>query len=199
MSKGLLAGVLVAILVIGGGLIWWMNDDNSEDMNTSTNASQMTEMDDMNDEMMEDEMQEQDIVALAAGNESLSTLVTAVQAADLVATLQGDGPFTVFAPTNAAFDELPDGTLESLLEPENQEQLAGILTYHVVSGEVMSSQLSDGQEIITVQGGTLTVDIRDGNVYIVDAEGGEAMVMTADVAASNGVVHVIDAVLMPGS
>ncbi len=194
MSKGLLAGVLVAILVIGGGLIWWMNDDNSEDMNTSTNASQMTEMDDMNDEM-----QEQDIVALAAGNESLSTLVTAVQAADLVATLQGDGPFTVFAPTNAAFDELPDGTLESLLEPENQEQLAGILTYHVVSGEVMSSQLSDDQEITTVQGGTLTVDIRDGNVYIVDAEGGEAMVVTADVAASNGVVHVIDAVLMPGS
>lgn len=132
------------------------------------------------------------IVELASDNENLSTLVAAVQAAELVETLSGEGPFTVFAPTNEAFEALPDGTLESLLEPENRDMLVDILTYHVVSGEVMSGDLSDGMMAETVQGSQISVSISDGNVSINDAN-----VVTADVEASNGVVHVIDSVIMP--
>lgn len=134
----------------------------------------------------------EDIVALAQGNEDLSTLVQAVTAADLVETLQGEGPFTVFAPTNAAFEALPDGTLDSLLEPENKDQLTEILTYHVVPGEYMAADLEDGQTLTTVQGDELTVAVNDGTVTVNGAE-----VATADVDASNGVVHVIDQVLTP--
>jgi len=132
------------------------------------------------------------IVEVASDTDNLSTLVTAVQAAGLVETLSGDGPFTVFAPTNEAFAALPEGTLESLLEPENRDQLVAILTYHVVSGEVMSTDLSDGMMAETVEGREVTVSIADGGVSINDAN-----VVAADVEASNGVVHVIDTVLLP--
>ncbi|UUY03646.1 fasciclin domain-containing protein [Svornostia abyssi] len=137
----------------------------------------------------------EDIVALASGNDDLSTLVTAVTAADLVETLQGDGPFTVFAPTNEAFEALPAGTLDDLLKPENKEQLTEILTYHVVPDEAMAADLTDGQKLKTVQGEELEVGVADdGTVTINGAE-----VTTADVDASNGVVHVIDEVLTPPS
>ena len=132
------------------------------------------------------------IVELASGNDDLSTLVAAVQAAGLVETLSGEGPFTVFAPTNAAFDALPEGTLESLLQPENRDTLVEILTYHVVAGEVMSTDLSDGMMAETVEGSQITISINDGGVSINDAN-----VVAADVEASNGVVHVIDSVIMP--
>src|SRR6056297_1330551 len=132
-----------------------------------------------------------DIVDIAAGNDDFSTLVAAVKAADLVDTLKGDGPFTVFAPTNAAFAALPEGTVESLLKPENKDQLTAILTYHVVPGKVMSSDLSDGMMATTVQGGDLTVDLSDGVMI------NGANVVTADIEASNGVIHVIDAVILP--
>jgi uncharacterized surface protein with fasciclin (FAS1) repeats len=133
-----------------------------------------------------------DIVALAQGNDQLSTLVQAVTAADLAPTLQGEGPFTVFAPTNEAFKALPQGTLDELLAPDGKEQLTEILTYHVVEGEVMASDLSDGQVIKTVQGGELRVSIDGDEVKI-----GDATVVQPDVDASNGVVHVIDTVLQP--
>jgi uncharacterized surface protein with fasciclin (FAS1) repeats len=135
--------------------------------------------------------QEADIVdtAVAAGN--FETLVAAVQAAGLVDTLKGEGPFTVFAPTDAAFDELPEGTVDALLE--DTEQLTNILTYHVVPGEVMSGDLSDGMMAETVQGGELEIGTEDG----VTVNG--ANVVTADIEASNGVIHVIDQVLMPDS
>jgi uncharacterized surface protein with fasciclin (FAS1) repeats len=135
----------------------------------------------------------QDIVALASSNENLSTLVTAVQAGGLVETLQGAGPFTVFAPTNEAFAALPEGTLDDLLKPENKAKLAAILTYHVVSGSVMSTDLSDGMTAATVNGAEITISTADG----VKVNG--ANVVAADVAASNGVVHVIDAVILPPS
>ena len=138
-----------------------------------------------------------DIVDTAIATSDLSTLVTAVKAADLVDTLKGEGPFTVLAPTNQAFSALPAGTLDTLLLPENKEKLAGILTYHVVSGKVMSSDLTNGRVVTTVQGQNLTVEITDGMVYFVDALGGKAKVSQADVKAENGVVHIIDAVLMP--
>lgn len=184
--------VIIVVLAIIGATIWALNsgdDDNSDQ--AATNQTQQV------DETQEQEAAPADIVGLAAGTESLSTLVTAVQAAELVETLQSEGPFTVFAPTNDAFAALPEGTLDTLLAPENQDQLASVLTYHVVEGAVLSSDLSDGQEITTVQGETLTVSIEDGSVSIVDVNGGEATVQQADVTASNGVVHIIDSVLLP--
>jgi uncharacterized surface protein with fasciclin (FAS1) repeats len=136
--------------------------------------------------------QSQDIVGLAVGNENLSTLVAAVKAAGLVETLQGSGPFTVFAPTNEAFAALPAGTLESLLKPENKAKLVSILTYHVIGAKVMSSDLSNGQKAKTVEGEDVKVSIGSEGVMINDAK-----VVAADVSASNGVVHVIDKVILP--
>lgn len=138
--------------------------------------------------------QSKDIVGLAVGNENLSTLVAAVKAADLVATLQSDGPFTVFAPTNEAFAALPKGTLDMLLKPENKDKLVAILTYHVVAGKVMSTDLSNGQKAKTVQGENVSVSIMGGSVKISGAK-----VVAADVKAKNGVVHVIDKVILPPS
>lgn len=137
------------------------------------------------------------IVGLAAATPDLSTLVTAVTEAGLVDTLNGDGPFTVFAPTNEAFAKLPAGTLDTLLLPENVELLKSILTYHVVASKVLSSDLTDGQVVTTVQGSTLTVGIKDGVVTLTDAKGSVATVTTADVKAKNGVVHIIDTVVQP--
>jgi uncharacterized surface protein with fasciclin (FAS1) repeats len=135
---------------------------------------------------------EQDIVALASATPDLSTLVSAVGAAELAETLQGEGPFTVFAPTNDAFSAVGQETLDELLAPEGKQQLTDILTYHVVSGELMAADLQDGQELETVQGDTLQVSVEGDTVRV-----GDATVATADVDATNGVVHVIDAVLMP--
>ncbi len=137
------------------------------------------------------------IVENASESEAHTTLVAAVEAAGLVETLNGEGPFTVFAPTNAAFEALPEGTVETLLQPENQEQLQAILTYHVVPGMATAADLSDGQTLTTVQGEALTVQIDGGTVMVVDANGTAATVTTADAVASNGVVHVIDSVLQP--
>ena len=133
-----------------------------------------------------------DIVDVAAASADHTTLVAAVQAAGLVETLKGAGPFTVFAPTNAAFSALPAGTVEGLLKPEKKADLTNILTYHVVAGSVKAADLKDGQVIKTLQGGELTVSIKDGKVMINGAN-----VTTADLTTSNGVIHVIDAVLMP--
>ncbi len=132
-----------------------------------------------------------DIVDIATGNESFSTLVAALKAADLVETLKGDGPFTVFAPSNAAFAALPEGTVEDLLKPENKDTLTAILTYHVVPGKVMSGDLSDGMMAETAQGGKVTIGTEGG----VTVDG--ANVVQADIEASNGVIHVIDGVIMP--
>lgn len=132
------------------------------------------------------------IVETAIANGSFNTLVAAVTAADLAATLSGEGPFTVFAPTDEAFAALPAGTVESLVLPENKEKLSGILTYHVVAGKVMSGDLSDGMTAKTVNGGEITIKIADGKVMINEAE-----VVIADVETSNGVIHVISKVLLP--
>lgn len=134
-----------------------------------------------------------DIVDTAAAAGDFATLLAAAEAAGLVETLKGDGPFTVFAPTDAAFAALPEGTVADLLKPENKETLAGILTYHVIAGKVMSTDLSDDMEAATVNGDTVMIDLDDG----VKIDG--ANVVTADIETSNGVIHVIDAVIMPGS
>ena len=126
-----------------------------------------------------------------------STLKTAMVAAGLVDKAKEAGPFTVFAPSNAAFDKLPAGTVETLVKPENKATLQGILAYHVVAGNVMAADLKDGQKIKTVGGGTLTVSKKGGSVMLMDAKGGSATVTTADIQATNGTVHAIDSVLMP--
>ena len=132
-----------------------------------------------------------DIVDTAVEAGTFQTLVAAVEAAGLVETLKGEGPFTVFAPTDEAFAALPEGTVESLLLPENKDKLVEVLTYHVVPGKVMSTDLSDGMEAETVMGAPIMVTLGDGVMI------NEANVVTPDIEASNGVIHVIDTVLMP--
>jgi len=145
-----------------------------------------------------------DIVDVAAGSKEHATLVQAIKAADLVNTLKGQGPFTVFAPTNTAFTKLPAGTLDNLLKPENKSALAGILTYHVVAGnlnakEILAAIKKGGGKtfLTTVAGGKLTATVVKGKVVVTDEKGGQATVITTDLAATNGVIHVIDKVLLP--
>ena len=145
------------------------------------------------------------IVEVAQGNPDFSTLVSAITAADLGETLSGDGPFTVFAPANSAFDKLPDGTLDNLMMEENREEFQGLLTYHVVPGETNAATLMDAikandgtYELTTVNGATLTASMEGDNVILTDAAGGKSTITATDVEASNGVIHVIDTVVMPG-
>ncbi|MEM8541139.1 MAG: fasciclin domain-containing protein [Pseudomonadota bacterium] len=135
-------------------------------------------------------MDKKDIVDTAAGNSDFETLVAAVQAAGLVDTLKGDGPFTVFAPTDDAFAAL-GSTVDDLLKPENKDKLTAILTYHVVPGKVMSGDLSDDMMAATVQGENVTIDLDNGPMV------NDAKVVTADIETSNGVIHVIDKVILP--
>ena len=144
------------------------------------------------------------IVAAAMKSKDHATLVAAVKAAGLVDTLASGGPFTVFAPTDAAFAKLPAGTVDSLLQPANRDKLRAVLTYHVVPGRVTSAQLVDligksgGKAMLTtVQGGTLTASLSGGSVLITDAEGGTAKVTAVDLMGSNGIIHVTDAVSLP--
>ncbi len=136
--------------------------------------------------------QAKDIVDTAAASDDFKTLVAAVKAAGLVETLKGEGPFTVFAPTDAAFAKLPEGTLEELLKPESKEKLTSILTYHVVPGKVMAADVVLVESATTVQGGDVEIAV-DGDKVVV----GGANVTVTDLQCSNGVIHVIDAVMMP--
>ena len=132
------------------------------------------------------------IVETAVSNGSFKTLVAAVTAAGLVETLSGAGPFTVFAPVDDAFAALPAGTVESLVEPGNKEKLTGILTYHVLAGKVLSTDLTDGMTATTVNGEEITIHLTGGKVLVNDAE-----VVIADVETDNGVIHAINKVIMP--
>ncbi len=209
MNKNAVIGVVVALLVIGGGFAL-LNGNNPVDTVTDT-------VSDVADDAVDAAKDAGDAVGDAAGDavdaaqdavtmnvvekavatDDLSTLVAAVQKADLVDTLSGDGPFTVFAPTNDAFAALLanlDVTADQLLA---RDDLGDILTYHVVSGKVMAADLTDGQMVKTVQGGMLEVSVSDAGVTLTDANGGVSTVTTADVAASNGVVHIVDSVVLP--
>ena len=139
------------------------------------------------------------IIQNAVNSKDHTTLVAAVKAAGLVETLEGKGPFTVFAPTNTAFGKLPAGTVETLVKPENKATLTKILTYHVVPGKLAASDLKDGMKLKTAEGEQLSVKLQDGKTWIVDAKGGTSMVTISNVNQSNGVIHVVDTVLMPAS
>jgi uncharacterized surface protein with fasciclin (FAS1) repeats len=134
-----------------------------------------------------------DIVDTAVEAGSFNTLVAAVKAAELVETLKGEGPFTVFAPTDEAFAKLPEGTLDDLLKPENKEKLQAILTYHVVAGKVMAADVVKLESAKSVQGSDIMIEIKDGNVML----NGASQVVTTDIETSNGVIHVIDSVILP--
>jgi uncharacterized surface protein with fasciclin (FAS1) repeats len=193
-NKSMITAIIAVIVVILGGIGVYtlVQDDETTEVTTSTSQQAET------NEPVEQEAQTlPNIVEAAVATPSLSTLVTAVTEAELVETLSGEGPFTVLAPSNEAFAnalEALDITVEELLA---REDLGDILTYHVISGSVLSTDLSDGLEVTTVQGGTLTVDITEEGVFFVDANGGRSQVTTPDVETSNGVVHIIDAVLLP--
>ena len=139
------------------------------------------------------------IIQNAVNSKDHTTLVAAVKAAGLVDTLQGAGPFTVFAPTNAAFGKLPAGTVDTLVKPENKATLTKILTYHVVPGKLAAADLKDGMKLKTAEGEQLTVKHDGGKVWIIDAKGGQSMVTISNVNQSNGVIHVVDTVLLPAS
>ena len=140
---------------------------------------------------------DKDIVDNAAAAKSVSTLVSAVKAAGLVETLKGAGPFTVFAPTNAAFDKLPKGAVAGLMDPASKAKLAGVLTYHVIPGRLVAADLKDGQELTTVNGEKLYIAVKDGKVMVSNGKDAPATVQIADVISSNGVTHVIDGVVLP--
>ena len=139
------------------------------------------------------------IIDNAVNSADHTTLVAAVRAAGLVETLEGDGPFTVFAPTNDAFAKLPAGTVEGLVAPAAKADLTKILTYHVVPGKLAESDLTDGKKLKTAEGEELTVKKADGKVTIIDAKGGSSTVTISNVNQSNGVIHVVDTVLLPAS
>ncbi len=180
----------------------------NESKSETTDNEEMTEIAEKEavstDIDMENETMSNTIVDVAVGNESFSTLVAAVKAADLVETLSSEGPFTVFAPTNDAFAKLPAGTVDNLLKPENKEKLSSVLTYHVVSGKfdaaTVVKAINDNKgnyKVDTVNGGSITLSLDGPNVILTDANGGKSKVVMADVAADNGIIHAIDTVVMP--
>lgn len=195
MKKRLLALALLSGLITFHGCGDTKKKNTTQDVETTENEAKK-------EEVME--VQAPNIVGVAAGNADFSTLVAAVKAAELVGTLSGEGPFTVFAPVNAAFEKLPEGTLDELLKPEGKQTLTSILTYHVVSGNVKAADVvkaiqdNNGSFVITtVQGNTLTASLDGENVILTDAKGGVSTIVLTDVEASNGVIHAIDTVVMP--
>lgn len=183
MKSRLTKLIVLGIAVLGvAGIAAGCGDDEDDGETTAAETSEESAA----------ASEPENIVAAAQATPDLSTLVEAVTAADLAETLSGPGPYTVFAPTNAAFEALPPGTLDDLLKPANKQQLADILSYHVAEGEVLSSDLSDGQTIPTLQGGDLEITV-DGDSVLVNG----VVVETADVQTGNGVVHVIGEVLTP--
>lgn len=195
---------VVIIAVVGVGAYFMMNNNSMMKSETQTmTASPSSAMEGGEKMMNNDEkgvmvggammVPSKDIVDNAVGSKDHTTLVAAVKAAGLVDTLKGAGPFTVFAPTNAAFEKLPAGTVDTLVMPENKEKLTGILTYHVVPGRYTAADMKDGMTLKTVNGQMLTFTQKDGKWWI----NGSAMIEIADVISSNGVTFVIDSVLMP--
>lgn len=177
--------IFTLLVAVATGSFTLISCDNAKEATTQTTPGAIAEN-------SAPKTASKDVVDIAIGSPDHTTLVSAVTAAGLVETLKGPGPFTVFAPTNTAFDALPAGTVDGLLKPEKKTALTNVLTYHVVSGTVKATDLKDGQKVKTIQGEELTVSIKEGKVTINGAN-----VTAADLAGSNGVVHVIDAVLMP--
>lgn len=197
---------LILLMALGGATVLGAcnqptateTQGESTEQITATNESVTTE--NVSSEMMEGEEMAaviesdptQTIVGIASGEDQFSTLVAALEASELAAILSSEGPYTVFAPTDEAFAALPEGTVEELLKPENRDQLVQILTYHVIPAQVMSANITDGS-VETVAGIPVTISIMDGTVMV-----NEAQVIQADIVGSNGVIHAVDQVILPG-
>lgn len=190
MNNNTIFALVAVIVILGLGGVFFMNNpsDDTKSMQTEPPAASAAPVKTMTGETVP--KNSQTIVEIAAANPDFSTLVTAVGAADLAATLSGPGPFTVFAPTNAAFAKLPAGTVESLLE--DKTKLGSILTYHVIPGKVMAADVVKLKSATTVNGKDVTIKVVDGEVYVDNAK-----VITTDIVGSNGVIHVIDSVILP--
>jgi len=194
-TKNLMLALVMSTFIFNGALASGEKDKKQNKTNETT-ATKSVESDVIS--------QTPNIVGVAASNKNFTTLVAAVKAAGLVETLSGKGPFTVFAPVNAAFDKLPEGTVAGLLKPESKATLTAVLTYHVVAGKFMAADVvkaigdNNGKfSIPTVQGSMLTASLSDGKVILTDAKGNKSTIIITDVAASNGVIHAIDTVVMP--
>lgn len=203
-KSGVAAVAIIVGLVVGGFGGWWIADMNQPDNKSGNNSSmQMSAETDGVTVGGAKMVKTKDIVDNAAAASNVTTVVDLVKKADLVETLKGDGPFTVFGPNNGAFAKLPAETVADLQKPENKATLANILTYHVVPGTYTSADLmvmaKKGETLTTVQGEMLKPVFEDNMLYIEDAKGGKSKVETSDVISSNGVTHVIDSVLMPAN
>ncbi len=179
--------VIVAAL---GGLGWWVYGQNTSSQTDSQESTQT-------ESAASNKVSTKNLIVFSTENKDLAIFVSSIQLAGLTETLQGPGPYTVLAPMKKAFEALPTGMLATLQKSENKAKLADILKYHVLQGAVTTDQLTDGQKIKTVEGGELVVEKKDKTVYLVDAKGGKAMIEKADYKVSNGVVHTVNAVLLP--
>ena len=189
MKKMILAAASIAVIGVSGQVLAHCGNCGEGDNHGTAPVDEKHAA----EKHMSDMTESLNIVEIASGNPDFSTLVAAVKAADLVDALSGEGPFTVFAPTNAAFEKLPAGTVEDLLKPENKEKLQSILTYHVIPGKIMAGDIAEGANSVeTLQGTTLDVTKTESGVSVDGAN-----VTAADLKTSNGVIHVIDSVVMP--
>jgi len=188
-KKTIILLVLSVLLIAAGVAAYWFfvlssaGDDTKQAQTTQSEASKPAS--------------DKDVAALIASTGNLSTFNDSLKAANLTATLEGPGPFTVLAPSNAAFSALPSGTLDRFQKPENAALLTGILNYHIVPGSLLTSQLTNGQKVKTVNGQEVIASLADSNTYFIDAKGDKALVTKADIKAKNGVIHIIDIVLLP--
>jgi len=179
--------IAVIIIAVGAAAYWFLivanTDDSAPEQSTQSSANQPAS--------------DKDVASVIADTGSLSSLNDAIMAASLSETLKTVGPYTVIAPNNSAFNALPPGTMDRFLKPENLKQLQNLTNYFVISGNVLSSQLTNGQRLTTLNGQELLVELADSNVYFIDAKGNKALVIKADMKAKNGVIHIVDTVVLP--
>ncbi|MFO0882439.1 MAG: fasciclin domain-containing protein [Candidatus Saccharimonadales bacterium] len=190
MNKKIIILISIAILLIGLGVFaYWFfvlqssSDDTKSQQSTQSEASKPAS--------------DKDVSTLLGSTGSASTFYGVLKTANLLSNIQGQGPFTIIAPSNAAFNALPSGTLDRLQKPENIAQLTNIMNYHIISGSLLTSQLTNGQKIKTANGQEVVVSIEGSNIYFVGAKGDKALVTKSDIKAQNGVIHITDAVLLP--
>lgn len=181
--------VVISIIVIAAAAAYWffvLNANVNDSKQPQTTQSEANKP-----------ASDKDVAALIASTGNLSTFNDSLKAANLTTALEGAGPFTIIAPSNTAFSALPSGTLDRFQKPENTSLLTGILNYHIVPGSLLTSQLTNAQKIKTTNGQEVIASVADSNTYFIDAKGNKALVTKADIKAKNGVIHIVDAVLLP--
>lgn len=187
-KKTIILLIIALLIIAAGAAAYWFfisggTTDDQVQQNTQSEASKPAS--------------DKDLATLINSTGSLSSFKDALAAAALTETLKTAGPYTIIAPSNAAFNALPSGSMERFLKPENATQLSSIMNYHIISGQVLTSELTNGQKLKTLNGQEVIVEVADKNVYFIDAKGGKALVTKSDIKAKNGVIHIVDAVVLP--